>query len=429
MSGAVGFQALTSRDAVLSSAENFILYLLMETKPQGGGGRLPLNLGIVLDRSGSMYDEQRLDYVIEAIKYLIDNLGPDDKAAVVAFADRAEVAATADQVATDAAGVKRTIDDLDLLEIGGGTQMALGMEAALAEVEKYYSPNRLNRLLLLTDGQTYEERKCLDLARQHRERISCSTLGVGIEFNEKLLMEMAEESAANYHFIDTPTSIPNIFSSELQGLRNVALTNARIEMQLSAGVQVKEAFRASPQIYPIKEITPDANRTLSLPLGDIEAGTPSSALAVLVLPPRRPGRVRLARAELYYDTPEAKNQHDSVDVVVNYTLERSAMGQANGYVMNLVDQVSVAKIQMQAEAAMAAGNTDKATRLLGNAIAGTQRLGNTKATQALEGLQSELKKTQSLATGAAKTQLLSAQATLRKTQQLDPESVKDALRD
>ena len=429
MSGAVGFQALTSRNAVLSSAENFILYLLMETKPQGEGVRLPLNLGIVLDRSGSMYDEQRLDYVIEAIKYLIDNVGPDDKVAVVAFADRAEVAATADRVAADAAGVKRAIDDLDLLEIGGGTQMALGMEAALAEVEKYYSPNRLNRLLLLTDGQTYEERKCLDLARQHRERIACSTLGVGIEFNEKLLMEMAEESGANYHFIDAPASIPNIFSSELQGLRNVALTNARIEMQLSAGVQVKEAFRASPQIYPIKETTPDANRTLSLPLGDIEAGTPSSALAVLVLPPRRPGRVRLAQAGLYYDTPEAKNQHDSVDVVVNYTLERSALGQANGYVMNLVDQVSVAKIQLQAEAAMAAGNTDKATRLLGNAIAGTQRLGNTKATQALEGLQSELKKTQSLATGAAKTQLLSAQATLRKTQQLDPESVKDALRD
>ena len=429
MSGAVGFQALTSRNAVLSSAENFILYLLMETKPQGEGVRLPLNLGIVLDRSGSMYDEQRLDYVIEAIKYLIDNVGPDDKVAVVAFADRAEVAATADRVAADAAGVKRAIDDLDLLEIGGGTQMALGMEAALAEVEKYYSPNRLNRLLLLTDGQTYEERKCLELARQHRERIACSTLGVGIEFNEKLLMEMAEESGANYHFIDAPASIPNIFSSELQGLRNIALTNARIEMQLSAGVQVKEAFRASPQIYPIKETTPDANRTLSLPLGDIEAGTPSSALAVLVLPPRRPGRVRLAQAGLYYDTPEAKNQHESVDVVVNYTLERSAMGQANGYVMNLVDQVSVAKIQLQAEAAMAAGNTDKATRLLGNALAGTQRLGNTKATQALEGLQSELKKTQSLATGAAKTQLLNAQATLRKTQQLDPESVKDALRD
>ena len=88
-----------------------------------------------------------------------------------------------------------------------------------------------------------------------------------------------------------------------------------------------------------------------------------------------------------------------------------------------------AKLQSQAEAAVAAGNVDKATRLLGNAIAGTQRLGNTKATQALVSLQNEIKKTQSLAGRAAKTQLLTAQATLRKTQLLDPESVKDVLRD
>lgn len=429
MSRGIGFQALTSRSAVLSSAETFILYLLLETKPQRAGSRLPLNLGIVLDRSGSMYDEQRLDYVIDAVKYLIDNLGSDDKAAVVAFADTAEVAATADRVESDKSGVKRAIDDLDLLEIGGGTQMALGMQAALAEVEKHYSPNRLNRLLLLTDGQTYEERKCLDLARQHRDRIACSTLGVGMEFNEKLLMEIAEASGANYHFIDEPASIPGLFSTELEGLRNVALTNVRIELQLSLGVQVKEAFRASPQIYPLKDVKPDANRMISFPLGDIEADTPNSALAVLVLPPRKPGRVRLAHARLLHDTPDIAGQQEEADVVVHYTVDRASIGKPNGYVMNLVDQVSVAKIQMQAEAALASGNPDKATRLLGNAIAGTQRLGNTKATQALEGLQSEIKKTQSLATGAAKTQLLSAQASLRKTQLLDPKSVKDALQD
>jgi len=152
--GPAGFHALCSRDAVLSSAENFVLYLLLETTPQGGGVRLPLNLGIVLDRSGSMYDEKRLEYVSEAVKYLIDHLGPEDRAAVVAFADKAAVVATADQLLSDKARVKRAIDDIDLLEIGGGTQMALGMDAALAEVEKNYAPNRLNRLLLLTDGQT-----------------------------------------------------------------------------------------------------------------------------------------------------------------------------------------------------------------------------------------------------------------------------------
>ena len=429
MPGPIGFHALCSRDAVLSSAENFVLYLLLEAKPQGAGVRLPLNLGIVLDRSGSMYDEKRLEYVSEAVKYLIDHLGPEDRAAVVAFADKAAVVATADQVLHDKVRVKRAIDDLDLFEIGGGTQMALGMEAAVAEVEKHYTPNHLNRLLLLTDGQTYEERKCLELARQHRERISCSTLGVGIEFNEKLLMEMAEASGANYHFISDPATIPGIFSRELEGLRNVALTNARIEVQLSTGVQVKEVFRSSPQIYLLKDVTPDAERALTIPLGDLESGVANSALMVLVLPPRKPGRVRIAHASLCYDTPAAREQRESVEAVVTYTLDRAAVGKANGYVMNLVDQVSIAKLQSQAEAAVAAGNVDKATRLLGNAIAGTQRLGNTKATQALVSLQNEIKKTQSLAGRAAKTQLLTAQATLRKTQLLDPESVKDVLRD
>jgi Ca-activated chloride channel family protein len=431
VSGLTGFHALCSRDAVLSSAENFILYLLLETKVQGATakGHLPLNLGIVLDRSGSMYDEKRLDYVSEAIKYLVDQLGPNDRATVVAFADKAAVVATADDLQRDKSKVKRAIDDIDQLEIGGGTQMALGMEAAIAEIEKNYSPNRLNRLLLLTDGQTYEERKCLDLARKHRERISCSTLGVGIEFNEKLLMEIAEASGANYHFIAEPATIPGIFSRELEGLRNVAITNAQIEVRLSAGMQVKEVFRASPQIYPIKDATPDADRLLKIPLGDVESSTPSSALLVLVLPPRKPGRVRIAQAQLCYDTPEARDQRDGAEAVVTYTLDRDAVGKANGYVMNLVDQVSIAKIQMQAEAAVASGNVDKATRLLGNAIAGTQRLGNTKATQALVSLQNEMKKTQSLSTRAAKTQLLTTQATLRKTQMLDPESVKDALQE
>ena len=429
MSGSTGFRALCSRDAVLSSAENFVLYLLFEATPQGAGGaRLPLNLGIVLDRSGSMYDEKRLDYVSEAVKYLIDHLGPEDHAAVVAFADKAAVVATADQM-RDKGQVKRAIDDIDLLEIGGGTQMALGMEAALAEVEKNYSPNRLNRLLLLTDGQTYEERKCLDRARQQRERISCSTLGVGIEFNEKLLMEIAEASGANYHFINDPATIPDIFSRELQGLRNVAITNASIAAQLSVGTQVKEVFRSSPQIYPLKDAAPNAERALTIPLGDLEGGVPNSALLVLVLPPRKPGRVRIAQAQLRYDTSSAKDQQESLEVVVNYTLDRASVGKANGYVMNLVDQVSIAKLQSQAEAAIATGNIDKATRLLGNAIAGTQRLGHSKATQALVALQNEVKKTQSLASRAAKTQLLTAQATLRKTQLLDPESIKDALQD
>jgi Ca-activated chloride channel family protein len=423
MAQPVNFQALPSREHVLSSAENFVLYVLLEATAQGGGGaRLPLNLGVVLDRSGSMYDERRLEFVVEAVKFLIDNLNPDDKVAVVAFADRAEVLTAG--AATDKAGAKRKIDDVDLLEIGGGTQMALGMRAAIEEVRRNLTPQRLNRVLVLTDGQTYEEMACVDLVRQNPD-IQFSAMGVGVEFNEKLLQRISQDSGGKYHFIGDSTEIPGIFEDELTGLRAVSVRNGRIDVTLSQGVQIREAYRASPEIYPLGEPLVGAERSVSYQIGDLEAGVPASVLLTLVLPPRKPGAVRIAQSNFHYQVPGSDEQAVGLDVAVNYTLDRALTSKVNAQVMNLVDQVSIAKLQSKAEAELAAGNVDRATKLLINARTGTQRLGNVKATQALSGLLDQIQQTQNLNTKVAKTTMLNANATLRKTQRLDPSYLKD----
>src|SRR6266851_9863820 len=96
MADPLSFEALASSEHVLSSAENFVLYVLLEAVARGkggsgGGSRLPLNLGVVIDRSGSMYDERRLEFVVEAVKFLAGNVAPEDKVAVIAFADKAQV--------------------------------------------------------------------------------------------------------------------------------------------------------------------------------------------------------------------------------------------------------------------------------------------------------------------------------------------------
>jgi Ca-activated chloride channel family protein len=421
------FDALASSEYVLSSAENFVLYVLFEAIAGGGSGaggaRMPLNLGLVLDRSGSMYDERRLEFVIEAVKFLADNVAPDDRVAVVAFADKAQVIVNADQI-HDKAAVRRAIDDIVLLEIGGGTQMALGMRAAIDEVKKNLSPNRLNRVLVLTDGQTYEETACIDLANQNRDQMSFSAMGVGVEFNEKLLMRISQDSHGKYHFIGDSSEIPGIFEDELTGLRAVSVRNGKIDVTLSQGVQVREAFRASPEIYslgtPLLE-----DRKVTYEVGDLEANLPGSVLLTLVLPPRRPGAVRIGQAAFRYEVPGVGEQSNNIDVTVEYTLDRALTSKRNGRVMNLVDQVSIAKLQAKAEEELKLGNVDRATRLLGNAIQGTQRLGNVKATQALVGLMDQVKKTQTLQTKAAKTTLLQAQAVVRKTQMLDPDALKD----
>jgi Ca-activated chloride channel family protein len=429
MADPLSFQALASSEHVLSSAENFVLYVLLEAVARGsagpgGGSRLPLNLGVVIDRSGSMYDERRLEFVIEAVKFLADNLTADDKVSIVAFADRAKVLITP-EAARDKSAVKRAIDDIDLLEIGGGTQMALGMRAAIDEVKKNLSSDRLNRVLVLTDGQTYEETACIELVEKNRGEISFSTMGVGVEFNEKLLQRIAQDSNGKYHFIGDPAEIPSIFEDELEGLRSVSLRNGRIEVTLSQGVEVREAFRASPEIYVLGTPLVGEDRKIGYEIGDLQAGVPGSVLLTLVLPPRKPGQVRILQSTFHYEVPGGGENTVSCDLTCDYTLDRTLTSKRNGRVMNLVDQVSIAKLQAKAEEELKAGNVDRATRLLGNAMQGTQRMGNVKATQALSGLIDQIKKTQTLGTKAAKTTLLTAQAVVRKTQMLDPEALKE----
>ena len=425
MAQPLSFEALSSSQYVLSSAENFVLYVLLEAVARGkGGGRLPLNLGVVIDRSGSMYDEQRLEFVVEAVKFLADSLAPEDKVAIVAFADSAKVIATPEQV-HNRDSVRRAVDEIDLLDIGGGTQMALGMRAAIEEVKKNLDTARLNRVLVLTDGQTYEETACIDLVQQNREQISFSTIGVGVEFNEKLLMRLAQDSNGKYHFIGNPAEIPNIFEDELLGLRSVTVRNGRIDVTLSQGVQVRESFRASPEIYAMGSPLVGEDRKISYDIGDLETGIPGSVLLTLVLPPRNPGSVRILQSNFHYEVPGTGEAEATCDLAIEYTLDRTLTSKRNGRVMSLVDQVSIAKLQAKAEEELKAGNVDRATRLLGNAIQGTQRLGLSKATQALAGLLDQVKKTQTLQTKAAKTTLLEAQAVVRKTQMLDPDALKD----
>ncbi len=429
MADPLSFEALASSEHVLSSAENFVLYVLLEAVARGkggggGGSRLPLNLGVVIDRSGSMYDERRLEFVVEAVKFLADHLNSDDKVSIVVFADKAKVILNSDS-SHDKSTVLKALDDIDLLEIGGGTQMALGMRAAIDEVKKNLSPDRLNRVLVLTDGQTYEETACIDLVEKNRGEISFSTMGVGVEFNEKLLQRLAQDSNGKYHFIGDPAEIPSIFEDELEGLRSVSLRNGRIEVTLSQGVQVREAFRASPEIYVLGTPLVGEDRKIGYEIGDLQAGVPGSVLLTLVLPPRNPGQVRILQSTFHYEVPGGSEKTVECDLTVDYTLDRTLTSKRNGRVMNLVDQVSIAKLQAKAEEELKAGNVDRATRLLGNALQGTQRMGNVKATQALSGLIDQIKKTQTLQTKAAKTTLLQAQAVVRKTQMLDPEALKE----
>ena len=102
---------------------------------------------------------------------------------------------------------------------GGGTQISDGLRTGMAEVKKGYSKDRVNRVLLLTDGQTWDdEGACLKLADEAgKQGIAITSIGIGEEWNEKLLLQIAERSHGDSHWIQNPISILDVFRQEVEG--------------------------------------------------------------------------------------------------------------------------------------------------------------------------------------------------------------------
>jgi len=144
------------------TSEDKLVYLLVDILPvaQASLGHVPLNLSLVLDKSGSMYAQEKLEYVKKAVIYVIDQLRSDDLSSIIAFADRARVVVPSQQI-FDKGGVKNTVQRIDNVSVGGGTHMFKGITAACDEVMKNYSNSRKNHVILLSDGLTVAESKCL----------------------------------------------------------------------------------------------------------------------------------------------------------------------------------------------------------------------------------------------------------------------------
>ncbi|MBC8233460.1 VWA domain-containing protein, partial [bacterium] len=142
------------RDNIVVTGETFTNYLLIKAIPTDISVQaMPLNVSLVLDVSGSMYNENRLKYVKQAAEHVVDMMSPDDIVSVVAFADRSKVVSEAN-TSGEKDAIKQAIQNIEDADVGSGTSMYLGMESGVAEVLKNLSEGRSNRVIVLTDGQT-----------------------------------------------------------------------------------------------------------------------------------------------------------------------------------------------------------------------------------------------------------------------------------
>lgn len=271
---------------------------LLELRAGGGGetfggivsgSRTPMNLCLVIDRSGSM-EGQPLEFVKQACSHVVDLLTPNDILSIVTFEEMVEVLMPPQAVSNKdmvKAGIAR-------LQAGNTTNLFDGISLALQQVSQYVETNRATRMIVLTDGDPTAGIKdytaLVNHAGELRTRgISVTFLGFGPDYNEELLAGMAKRAGGNYYFIPQPQLIPEIFRSELEKLMTTVTRNMSLEFKLARWV----AMRAPQQATD--------GATITIPLADMERGSTIQQVLDLEFPNHPMGHYRVVGGKLTYD--------------------------------------------------------------------------------------------------------------------------------
>ena len=272
-----------------------LIYVLTELFPGAGVShvRLPLNLTLLLDRSGSMAGP-KLRNMKEAVKRIIDQLDPQDVISIVTFETRTKVLFPA-QLATDKESLKKQVDKID---DGGGTNMAAGLREGINQVQQWMGPDRISRLVMLTDGEATDKE---DDSRREAENagamgVPIIGLGLGKDWNEDFVFDLSDRSllaadsrTGHVEYIQNPDEAVNIFQQVYNSMQVVA-RDATINIRMVQGLEARRVWQVTPLINDLSLRTIQG-RAIVIPVGELEQSG-ASYLVEMMLPPRPEGAVR-----------------------------------------------------------------------------------------------------------------------------------------
>lgn len=360
-------EVILERARIPAGRERTIDVLLRITPPEpvvaAAKARTRLNLALVLDRSGSMEGE-KMRRAREAAQYCVDQLLPSDRVSVVVFDEHVEVAVPSCEV-RDKRGIKSLI-----AEIGarGMTALHEAWVRGGMQVSEHLAGDAINRVLLITDGlanvgETNTDR-IVDRAKGLATRgVSTSTIGIGTDFNEDLLVPIAEAAGGNAWHVERAEDMQRIFAVELEGL--IAQTAHTVTLGLipSDGVRLVDVLNDF-------EVT----ETGRYKLPNLLAGSALEVVVQLRVPAQNAGtRRHLLDLKLGY-TPQDRNSAEVLKLSLEAEFDSEAAVEqlaVNHDVVKAVQLLTNARARREAMRHMDAGHYDLACEVVSSARSAT----------------------------------------------------------
>jgi len=332
--GAVQLEVIPGNSYALSTRNSREHVLVRASAGQASlGQRMPLNLCLLLDRSGSM-EGQPLEHAKQAMYYVVDLLQPADVLSVITFEDQVEVLMPARRV------VNKDLIKQHVARIqpGNTTNLYDGFVAACSQVASV-PPGYVNRVILLTDGEptaglTDFQSIVGQVAEQKSRGITLTALGFGQEYNEELLTGMARRAGGNYYYIARPELLQEVFRKEMDSLLSVVARNLKLQFRLSRWTQLRQVYGKQPTW---------GDQRAEVVLADLERGATVSSLQELELGNRPGGTYRVAQVELVYDDAvTGREERLGADVVFRFVADEALVAASRNPAVDQELQVALA---------------------------------------------------------------------------------------
>ena len=259
-------------------------------------------LTFVIDVSGSMEANNRLEIVKESLQLLVEQLRATDQVAIVVYSSTPRVILEP----TSGAEKSRILNAIFALRTEGSTNLADGLAMGYQLANQAYIPGGINRVILASDGVantgTTSQQTISSWLRGYADAgIQLTTMGVGMgSYNDVMMEQLADDGDGNYFYIDTVAEAEDHFVDNLMSTLEVIAIDAKVQVEFDANVVAQYRLIG----YENRAIADQDFRNDSVDAGEIGAGHTAVAIYAVQFVPGTEGRI--ATVSLRWEDPDSR---------------------------------------------------------------------------------------------------------------------------